>query len=151
MSGGWLKTTDADEERSCPVREGLFGLHKQSQIRGEGPRKTSTNPDPVSLGWWWTTEWTKARKGEGQRTGVMTWQRGNRNHRVIKASYLNWDVTGNCCLRALWPLCHFNYLWQADSIAINIHLTLSHHTKSCPASLVILNNNVWVTNYTVFI
>lgn len=44
-------------------------------------------------------------------------------------------MTESCCLQALWPVCHFNYSWQADSIAINIHLTPSHHKISRPASL----------------
>lgn len=63
---------------------------------------------------------------------------------VIKALHLNRDVTGNCCLRALWPVCHFNYLWQTESKAISIHLILSHCRKSCPASAA-LTNTKWAT------
>lgn len=51
---------------------------------------------------------------------------------VIKSSYLTRDVTGNCCLRALRPLCRFNYLWRCDSKAINNNPSWSLHTEALP-------------------
>lgn len=69
--------------------------------------------------------WGKREKWRERRLELWPVSRGTEIRAVIKSSYLNRDVAEDCSLQAPWPVCHFHYLWQADSIAINIHLLLS--------------------------
>lgn len=125
--------------RCCRVRSGRICLVYISRVRQEerGPRK---NFNKLTLFGWdgdggMNERVNKSRKKKRvRRLELWLGWAGAAIAAVIKSSYLNWDVTGNCCLQALRPLCHFNYLWRPDSKAINNNLSLSHHTKSCPAS-----------------
>lgn len=83
---------------------------------------------------------SKKRLGKEERRSNLT----GRSWQLLKSrTGSGMGMHGDCCLWALWPVCHFNYLWKADSRAINIHLSLSHHTISCPASAASLSKDVW--------
>lgn len=91
------------------------------------------------------TKWmnkSKKRFGKEERRSNLT----GRSWQLLKSrTGSGTGMHGDCCLWALWPVCHFNYLWQADSRAININLSLSHHTISCPASAASLSTcgGIW--------
>lgn len=98
----------------------LSGLHKTNR---NGPGRPLTSWPVFFFRNGWLNEPVR-KKNKWRERGLELWpvSRGTEIRVVIKSSYLNWDVAEDCCLRAPWPVCHFHYLWQADSIAINIHL-----------------------------